>query len=78
MNSGSSLELESVQTLAGVKLVQHVQEEIVEQLVVGRGGEEELGGVIFYLDAVGLMALLEVEQAACRYHKLKWTVPCLE
>jgi hypothetical protein len=39
MNSGSSLQLESVQTLVGVKLVQQVQEEIV-----GIGAEERCGG----------------------------------
>jgi hypothetical protein len=71
-------ELESVQTMAGVKLFQHVQEEIVEQLVVSRVGEEGLGGIIFCLDAVGLMALPEMEQAACRNHKFKWAVSGLD
>jgi hypothetical protein len=50
--------LESVQTLAGVKLFQHVQEEIAEQPVVCRYREEGLGGIIFWV-------ILEV-QIACR------------
>jgi hypothetical protein len=34
--------------------------------VVSQSDEEGLGGVIFWLDAVCRVVLLEVEQAACK------------
>jgi hypothetical protein len=52
------------QTVA-VKILQHVQEELVEQSVILYGGEEGQGFVIFGRDAVRQVVLLEVEQAAC-------------
>ena len=48
-----------------MKILQHVQEEVVEQSVVCRCDKEGLGGIIFRLDAVCRVVLLEVEQAAC-------------
>ena len=51
--------------LAGVKILQYVQEELVEKSVLLRGDEEGLGRIIFGLEAVLRVVLLEVEQAAC-------------
>ena len=51
--------------LAGVKILQHVQEELVEKSVLLRGDEEGLGRIIFGLEAVLRVVLFEVEQAAC-------------
>jgi hypothetical protein len=42
--------------------------------VVGRRDEEGLGGIIFLLDAVCRLVLLEVEQAACKRSRLSWAV----
>jgi hypothetical protein len=39
--------------------------------VVSRNDEEGLGGIIFWLDAVCRMVLLEVEQAACKKSRLQ-------
>jgi hypothetical protein len=58
-------ESEVAEALAGVKIFQHVQEELVEQSVLLRGDEEGLGRITFGLDAVLLVVLLEVELAAC-------------
>ncbi len=59
-------EFEGTEALAGVKVFQHVQEEFVQQSVVGLGrGEEGLCGIVFWLDAVSKTFLLEVEQATC-------------
>ncbi len=52
-------ELEVAKALAGVKIYQHVQEELVEQSVFLWGDKEGLGCIIFG------SVLLEVEQAAC-------------
>ncbi len=38
--------------------------------VVSRRNEEGLGGIIFWLDAVCRVVLLEVEQAACKKSRL--------
>jgi len=62
--------LEGGKALAGMKIGEHVQEELVEQSVVGRGCVEGLGGIILGLDAVVGVALLEVEQAACMNSQL--------
>ncbi len=51
--------------LAGVKILQHVQEELIEKSFLLRGDEEGLGRIIFGLEAVLNVVLLEVEQAAC-------------
>ena len=48
-----------------MKILQHVQEELVEQSILLGGDEEWLGFVIFGRDAVCRVVLLEVEQAAC-------------
>ncbi len=58
-------ELEDAEALAGVQILQHVQEELVEQSVFLGGDEEGLGLVILGLDAVCRVVPLEVEQAAC-------------
>ena len=50
---------------ARVKILQHVQEELVEQSVSLGGDDEGHGFVIFGRDAVCRAVLLEVEQAAC-------------
>ena len=50
---------------ARVKILQHVQEELVEQSVSLGGDDEGHGFVIFGRDAVCRVVLLEVEQAAC-------------
>ncbi len=57
---------------AGVKILQHVQEELVEQsvLLYHDGDEEGQGFVIFGRDAVRHVVLLEVEQAACTMGKM--------
>jgi hypothetical protein len=57
--------LEGGETLAGVKILQHVQEELVEQSVLLGGDEEWLSFVISGRDAVCRVVLLVVEQAAC-------------
>jgi hypothetical protein len=36
--------------------------------------EEELGGIIFWLDAVCRVVLREVEQAACKKSRHSWAV----
>ncbi len=51
-------ELEGGETLASVKILQHVQEELVEQLVLLGGYEEGHGFVIFGRDAVCRVVLL--------------------
>ncbi len=51
--------------MAGVNILQPVQEEIVEQSVLLGGDEEGRGFVIFGRYAVCRVVLLEVEQAAC-------------
>ena len=48
----------------GRRRLQDVQEEILEKSVLLGGDEEGLGSIIFGLDAVAHMVLLEVEQAA--------------
>ena len=50
---------------ADVKIFQHVQKELVEKSVLLRGDEQGLGRIIFGLEAVLRVVLLEVEQAAC-------------
>ncbi len=57
-------ELEGAEALAGVKIFQHVQKELVEKSVLLRGDEKGLGRIIFGLEAVLRVVLLEVEQAA--------------
>jgi hypothetical protein len=58
-------ELEGAEALAGVKTLQDVQEEIVEQSVLLYGDEEgQVFVVIFGRYAVRRVVLLEVEQAA--------------
>ncbi len=57
---------EGTEALASGKVFQHVQEEFVQQSVIGLGrGEEGQCGIDFWLDAVSMTFLLEVEQAAC-------------
>ena len=57
---------EGTEALVRVKVFQHVQEEFVQQSVIGLGrGEELQSGIVFWLDAVSRTILLEVEQAAC-------------
>ena len=58
-------ELEGAEALAGVKIFQHIQKELVEKSVLLRGDEKGLGRIIFGLEAVLRVVLLEVEQAAC-------------
>jgi hypothetical protein len=58
-------EFEGAKALSGVKIFQHVQEELVELLVLLWGDEEGHGFVIFGRYAVCSVVLLEVEQAAC-------------
>ncbi len=48
-----------------MKILQHVQEELVEQSVLLYGDEEWHGFVIFGRDAVCRVVLLGVEEAAC-------------
>ena len=61
-----SRKLEGTEALARVKVFQHIQEEFVQQSVIGlRRGEERQSGIVFWLDAVSRTILLEVEQAAC-------------
>ena len=62
--------MEGGKALAGVKIGEHVQEELVEQSVVGRGDVEGLGGIILGFDAVIGVVLIEVEQAACMKSQL--------
>ncbi len=54
-----------IDVCARVKILQHVQEEFVEQSVLLGGDEEGHGFVIFGRDSVCRVVLLEVEQAAC-------------
>jgi hypothetical protein len=58
-------ELEGAEALAGVKIFQHVQKELVEKSVLLGGDEWGLGRIIFGLEVVLRVVLLEVEQAAC-------------
>jgi hypothetical protein len=51
-----------------VKILQHVQEELVQQFFLG--DEDGHGAVIVRLDAVILVVLLEVEQATCMKSQL--------
>jgi hypothetical protein len=47
--------------------------------VVSRIDEEEgLGGIIFWLDAVRRVVLLEVEQAACKNHDSAGQSACIQ
>ncbi len=56
----------AAEALAGVKTLQDVQEELVEQSVLlYRDEEGQAFVVIFGRDAVHRVVLLEVEQAAC-------------
>ncbi len=48
-----------------MKILQHVQEELVEQSVLLYKDKEGHGVVIFGRNAVCRVVLLEVEQAAC-------------
>ncbi len=60
--------MEGAEALAGVKTLQDVQEELVEQSVLLYGDEEGQVFVVirvFGCDAVYRVVLLEVEQAAC-------------
>jgi hypothetical protein len=58
-------ESEGAEALAGVKILEDVQEELVEQSVLLYGDEEgQAFVVIFGRDAVRHVVLLEVEQAA--------------
>jgi hypothetical protein len=58
-------EFEGAEALAGVKLLEDVQEELVEQSVLlDRDEEGQAGSVIFGRDAVHRVVLLEVEQTA--------------
>jgi hypothetical protein len=57
-------ELEVCKALAGVKIIQDVQEELVEKSVLLRGDEEGRVRIIFGLEAVARVVLLEVEQDA--------------
>ncbi len=54
-----------MKTLGGVKILQHVQEELIEQSVLLGGDEEGHGFIIVGRDAVCRVVLLVVEQAAC-------------
>jgi hypothetical protein len=65
-------EFEGAEALAGVKILQHVQEELVEQAVLLYGDEEGQVYVIFGSDAVRhvVLQVLEVEQAACTKGKM--------
>ena len=58
-------DLEGGEALAGVKIFQHVQKELVEKLVLLGGDESGLGLIIVGLEAVLRVVLLEVKQAAC-------------
>jgi hypothetical protein len=53
-----------------VKILQDVQEELVQQSVFFLGDEDGHGAVIVRLDAVILVVLLEVEQATCMKSQL--------
>ena len=58
-------EMEGSKALAGVKILQDVQEELVEKPVLLRSEKEGLLRIIFGLEAILRVVLLEVEQAAC-------------
>jgi hypothetical protein len=45
--------------------------------VVSPSNEEGLDGIIFWLDAVCRVVLLEVEQTACKKSLLSWAV-CMQ
>jgi hypothetical protein len=45
--------------------------------IVSRSDEEGLGGIIFWLDALCRVVLLEVEQATCKKSRLSWAV-CMQ
>ncbi len=62
-------ELEGSKALAGVKILQELQEELVEKSVLLRGEKEGLVRIIFGLEAVLCVVLLEVELAACNLGK---------
>ena len=57
------------QALAGVKILQDVQEELAQKPVLLRGEKEGLVRIIFGLEAVLRVVPLEVEQAACNLGK---------
>ena len=64
----STRNFEIREALAGVKIFQHVQEELVEQPVLARGSVEGHLLIVFWIDAVccdSCVVLLVVEQAAC-------------
>ncbi len=52
----------------------HVQVELVEKYVVSRSDKEGLGGILFWLDAVCWVVLLEMEQAVCKKSRLSWAL----
>ena len=70
-------DFEVYKALPLVNFCHHVQVELVEQSVVSRRDEEGLGVILFWLDAVCRVVLLEVEQAACKKSRLSWAV-CMQ
>jgi hypothetical protein len=64
-SSSDGIGAEGSKALAGVKILQDVQEELVEKPVLLRGEKEGLVHIIFGLEAILRMVLLEAEQAAC-------------
>jgi hypothetical protein len=61
--------MEGSKALAGVRIFQDVQEELVEKRVLLRSEKEGLLRIIFGLEAISSVVLLEVEQAACNIGK---------
>ena len=68
-SSSDGIGAEGSKALAGVKILQDVQEELAQKPVLLRGEKEGLVRIIFGLEAVLRVVLLEVEQAACNLGK---------
>jgi hypothetical protein len=53
--------LEDAEALAGVKILKHVHDELDEKSVLLPGNEKGLGRIIFGLETVLCVAILEVD-----------------